>query len=247
MNIVRFLESLLRPPNSLIWLAVAGLILLRTRWRRVGMIVLVVAVGTIYLLSIPLVVSALLSPLDRYPPLDPSGTTRPDAQAIVVLSAGKTSALEFGGEVVTGVALERLRYGVWLQRQVERPILLTGDTSSLMAEALSDWFGAEARWVENESRNTHEHAVNCAGLLREAGIERIYLVTHYWHMPRAVAAFRQINGLEIVPAPLGIGDGSQREWHSPKWIMPGISHLYASAIALHEWIGRFWYRLRYGY
>lgn len=244
---IRFLETLLRPPNSLIWLAVLGLILLRTRRRRAGLVVLAASVISLYLLSIPLVVAALLSSLDRYPPLDPTGTTRPDAQAIVVLSAGKTEALEFGGEVVTGMALERLRYAVWLQRRVSRPILLTGFTSSRMAEAMRKWFGAEARWVENESRNTHEHAVRCAGLLRDADIDRIYLVTHFWHMPRAVAAFRQIDGLEIVPAPLGFGDGDERQWHNPRWIMPGTGHLYTSALALHEWIGRLWYRIRYGY
>ncbi len=244
---VRFFESLLRPPNSLIWLALIGLILLWTRRYRAGVAVLSVAVVALYLLSTPLVVSALLSSLDRYPPLDPSGATRPDAQAIVVLSAGKTSARELGGDIVTGMALERLRYGVWLQRQVGRPILITGVTGPLMAEAMNKWFGAEARWVEGESRNTHEHAINCADLLRGAGIERIYLVTHYWHMPRAVASFRQIEGLEIVPAPLGINDRDQRDWYDPRWIMPGIPHLHASAIALHEWIGRFWYRARYGY
>ncbi len=244
---IRFLESLLRPPNSLFWLAVAGLILLRTRRRRAGIVVLAVSVISLYLLSTPLVVAMLLSSLDRHPPLDPSGTGRPDAQAIVVLSAGKIAAPEYGRPVVSAMALERLRYGVWLQRQVGRPILLTGVTSSLMAEALDTWFGVEARWVEKESRNTHEHAVRCAGLLRDAGIERIYLVTHYWHMPRAVAAFEQIDGLVIVPAPLGFSDGDPRDWYNPRWLMPGTVNLYAAALALHEWIGRFWYRLRYGY
>ncbi len=244
---IRFLESLLRPPNSLIWLALVGLILLRTRRRRAGMVLLAASVICLYLLSTPLAVTVLSSSLDRHPPLDPSGAGRPDAQAIVVLSAGKMTALEYGGDVVAPMALERLRYAVWLQRQVGRPILLTGVTSSVMAESLRRWFGAEARWIEDESRNTHEHAVRCAGLLRDAGIDRIYLVTHYWHMPRAVAAFRQIDGLEIVPAPLGFVVGEPRPWYHPKWLLPGTIHLYSSALAFHEWIGRLWYRLRYGY
>ena len=244
---IRFLESLLRPPNSLIWLAVGGLILLRTRWRRAGTVLLAMSVTTLYLLSTPLVVDGLLASLDRYPPLDPSGFGRPDAQAIVVLSAGKTKALEFGKEVVTGTALERLRYGAWLHRRVDRPILLTGISSSLMAEALQTWFGTQARWVEDESRNTHEHAANCADLLRREGIDAIYLVTHYWHMPRAVAAFEQIEGLQVVPAPMGFGGGTAPRWYSPKRLMPGTTHLYVSALALHEWIGRVWYRVRYGY
>ncbi len=244
---IRLLESLLRPPNSLIWLAVVGLILLRTRRRRAGIVILSASVICLYLSSTPLVVSLLLAPLDRYPPLDPSGAGRPDAQAIVILSAGKTTALEFGADVVSARAFERLRYGVWLQRRVDRPILLTGVTSSVMAESLERWFGTEARWVEDESRNTHEHAVKCTGLLRDAGIEKIYLVTHFWHMPRAVAAFRQIDGLEIVPAPLGFGDGEPRKWYDPRRLLPGTVHLYASALAFHEWIGRLWYRVRYGY
>ncbi len=244
---IRFLESLLRPPNSLIWLALIGLILLRTRRRRAGVALLAVALIPLFLLSTPLGVSPLLASLDRYPALDPTGASRPDAQAIVVLSAGKTSARELGGDVVSSMGLERLRYGVWLQRQVGRPILLTGITSPLMAESMRRWFGADAEWIEDASRNTHEHAVHCADLLRSEGIDRIYLVTHYWHMPRAVAAFGQIDGLEIVPAPLGLRDGHPRDWYDPKWIMPGVVHLYASAIVLHEWVGRLWYRVRYGY
>ena len=243
---IRFLESLLRPPNSLIWLALVGLILTRTRWRRAGTALLAAAVVSLYLLSTPLMVTPLMRSLERYPPLDPSGTGRPDAQAIVVLSAGTIEAAELGVKVVTGMGLERVRYASWLQRQVERPILLTGVSSDLMAEALQG-FGVEARWVENESRNTHEHAVRCAGLLRDAGIDSVYLVTHTWHMPRAVAAFSQIEGLEIVPAPLGVDAGERRPWYDPRWLMPGAGHLHASALAMHEWIGRAWYRVRYGY
>ena len=244
---IRFLESLLRPPNSLIWLAVVGLILLRTRRRRAGAALLTASVVSLYLLSTPLLVAVLLRSLDRYPPLDPSGAGRPDAQAIVVLSAATATTAEFGDIVVTGMALERLRYAVWLQRRVDRPILLTGISSAEMAAALDRWFGAEARWVENESRNTHQHAVRCAGLLHDAGIDRVYLVTHTWHMPRAVAAFRQIDGLEIVPAPLGVYAGDRRRWYDPRWLMPSAVHLHASALALHEWLGRLWYRVRYGY
>ncbi len=243
---IRFLESLLRPPNSLIWLALVGLILLRTRRRRAGAVLVGVSVVSLYLLSTPLLVTPLLRSLDRHPPLDPSAG-RPEAQAIVVLSAGTMKAAEFGDEVVTGIALERLRYAVWLQRRAGRPILLTGVSSDRMAEALEQWFGVEARWVEAESRNTHEHAVHCADLLRDAGVDRVYLVTHTWHMPRAVAAFGQIDGLEIVPAPMGVDGGERRRWYDPGWLMPSAVHLHASALALHEWIGRAWYRVRYGY
>ncbi len=89
------------------------------------------------------------------------------------------------------------------------------------------------------------HAVACAPLLREARIERIYLVTHYWHMPRAMAAFSQA-GVEVVPAPMGLERG-EMEWYDPRWILPGAGALWTSALVFHEWLGRAWYRLRYGY
>ena len=69
---IRVLESLLRPPHSLIWLALVGLILMRTRRRRAGAVLLAVSLVSLYLLSTPVMVNLMLWTLDRHPPLDPS-------------------------------------------------------------------------------------------------------------------------------------------------------------------------------
>lgn len=82
-------------------------------------------------------------------------------------------------------------------------------------------------------------------MLRRDGVSRIYLVTHFWHMPRAVAAFRHA-GLEVVPAPIGrtaLAD-LRSGWRA--WV-PARTALAASKAVFHEWAGRAWYRLRYGY
>ena len=242
---IGILKGLLLPPASLIWLAVAGLILRRTRWQRAGTALAAAAIGLLYLLSTPLVVAALMRTLDRYPPLSLAAIEQGSAEAIVILSAGRREAPEYGAEIAGPAAFERLRYGVWLHRRLDRPILITGKNGDLMAQAMEDWLGVSARWLESESGNTHLHAVHCTPLLRDAGIERIYLVTHYWHMPRAMAAFGQA-GVEVVPAPMGFL-GTARASYDPRWILPGLGALCTSSVVFHEWIGRLWYRFRYGY
>ena len=230
------------PPYCFFWLAAAGLLLMRTRRRRLGAAVLAVSLASLYVLSAPLTVTALLGTLDRHPPLPP-GSPPAAADAVLVLSGGsREGALEYGGDTVGPMTLDRLRYGAWLSKRTGRPIFLTGSTAAVMARALPD-FGVSARWVEDQSENTHEHAVKSAGMLRAAGIERVYLVTHYWHMPRAVAVFDQIE-VEVVPAPMGFSSGQEKDL---TWLLPSRSALSWSAVIAHEWIGRLWYRVRYGY
>ena len=65
------------------------------------------------------------------------------------------------------------------------------------------------------------------------GVRRIALVTHAWHMPRAVQAFERA-GLQVVPAPTGFTRPQQRallEW------LPSGSGLQSSREILREWLG----------
>ncbi len=59
---------------------------------------------------------------------------------------------------------------------------------------------AQHLMLENESRDTHDNAVNSAQLLKARGMHRILLVTSAYHMRRSVALF-EAQGLEVVPAP----------------------------------------------
>ncbi len=73
----------------------------------------------------------------------------------------------------------------------------------------------------------------------------MYLVTHFWHMPRSVAAFHAA-GLEVVPAPMGFF-GPKPSHRGVLAVLPRTEPLCFSGAALHEWVGRLWYRVRYGY
>ena len=60
-----------------------------------------------------------------------------------------------------------------------------------MAKVLQDELGVKVTWVEQQSTTTQENAKNSANILRKEGIQRVYLVTHYWHMPRSQAIFEK--------------------------------------------------------
>ena len=65
-----------------------------------------------------------------------------------------------------------------------------------MAQSLTDDFRTPPRWVEAKSADTWENARFSADILRAEGITSVYVVTHAWHMRRAVLAF-QGTGLTV--------------------------------------------------
>lgn len=249
MDWTEAVEKLLMPPTGLFWLGLAGIALAASKKRRRwGVGLLASSFAGLYVLATPLVADLLLASLDRYPPLAASGPLpgAPEVGCVVILGGGlREGAGEFGGDTVSGLTLERLHYGVWLAERTELPVLITGFTAPVMADVLARRFHHEARWLESESRDTHQNAVFTARLLKAEGIRRVYLVSHYWHLPRAMAAFRHA-GLEPVPAPLGLA-GDPEEGRGLKVLVPRAGPLMVVQIAVHEWGGRLWYRLRYGY
>ncbi len=109
--------------------------------------------------------------------------------------------------------MERDSYGVTLSQATHLPILLTGGTpdatssnepteAELTQKILNNEFQIQARRVEKQSTATQENAAFSAKILKQEGITHIYLVTHFWHMPRAQAVFEK-HGLKVTPAPMG--------------------------------------------
>ena len=145
------------------------------------------------------------------------------AAAIVVLGGGVEGyAPEYGAANLQHASLERLRYGVWLGGQTGLPVAFSGGVgwSQIAAESeayvasriAADEFKRPLKWAEDRSRDTRENAVNSVSLLKLSGVKHIVLVTHAWHMPRALRAFEDAAAaavtsgasIRIEPAPLGL-------------------------------------------
>ncbi|MEL7060249.1 MAG: YdcF family protein [Acidobacteriota bacterium] len=237
-------ERLLLPPIGLLWLGAIGVVLalVSARRRRLGLTLASIAVVGLFVLSTPLVARLVVSTVDRVEPLDLEAP--PAAEAVVVLGAGyRHGGREWGRDVVSGSGLDRLRYAVELWRRTGRPILVTGYTAETTAQSMRRDFLAEPRWLETRSRTTWENAAFSAPILFADGVERIYLVTHFWHMPRSVEAF-EAQGLEVVPAPMGFVDRRRDLWLDR--LLPTLDALHLVDTVVHEWVGMAWYRLRHG-
>lgn len=238
MTLNALLTPLVVPPVNL---AVLALLALGLRWRRVAIVLL----GLLLLLALPLLSNAMMRGLED----GLSATGEPaGAQAILVLGGDLDRGRD--GLVVPGsLTLERLRDAAALARRTGLPLAVTGGPAwdggpaigTIMATSLREDFGLPVRWIETGSADTWENARNSAALFKAAGIDKVVVVTHAWHMRRSLLAFRNY-GLVVIPAPVwrfGYPPGSVAGT-----LMPRATTWQDSYFALHEWIGIGWYDLR---
>ncbi|MEO3693748.1 YdcF family protein [Roseateles paludis] len=157
------------------------------------------------------------------PALRPADLPRGPKTAILVLGGGiRQHVPEYDAAGLQALTQERLNYGVWLARQTGDALAFSGgigwaarDQTLSEAEVVSrvakEQYGITLALAESTSRDTRENAQNTLPLLTRAGFQRVILVTHDLHMPRALRAFKNATGaesLEIIPAPLGMNDGN---------------------------------------
>ena len=243
--ITNAIAALLMPPGILLVILLVALMLTWRRPRVARALVLVVWLA-LYALSTPCMASFLLELLQPAPLESPSDRS---VQAIVVLGSGTYfAAPEYGGSTVNSHTLARVRYAAHLHRTLRAPVLTSGGSPSrnhapealLMKQVLEREFQVPVTWVEETSNNTMENARGSAHVLGPAGIKRIYLVTHAWHMPRARYAF-ETAGFSVIPAPTGYAIRPPADVLS---LMPSAQALFNSSLFFHEVIGIGWYHLR---
>ncbi len=241
-------DILVLPPFNLIILAAIGLFLLR-RHRRTGIAALSISLVLLYAFSTPLVSGLLSRSVRAYEALDIYALAKPEAQAIVILGAGKyPDAPEYFGDTISGATLERVRYGAFLHRRTGIPVLVTGgdprntgsSEAELMRAVLEEEFGVSVKWSEDKSNNTLESALGSRSLFAGEGINTVFLITHSDHMARATWAFRHA-GIDAIPAPTIVQGISSFEGLD---LLPRANAMHGTALALREWIGRAWYAIR---
>lgn len=241
------LELLVLPPANLFLLFLAGLWIARRR-ARLGRAVQLAAVLVLYLLSLPAIAGMMLRTLEPAAPLDAAALAQSGAGAIVVLSAEATTSPEYGGATLGGLTLERVRYAARLAHASSLPVLVTGGAlgngqppiAEIMSNVLEKEYGVAVRWIEDRAQTTDENARFSAAILRREGIGTVALVTHAFHMPRAVLAFTAA-GMKVVAVPTMFTPPAEE----PDEFLPSAKALQQSFFAAHEWIGLIWYRLNY--
>ncbi len=256
------LTALLLPPVPLLLAILIGVWFMR-RQRRGAIWLVVVSVIALWLIACSGFARGLESLLlGASPPLRAERVAQLRAQvasspgetpvAIVVLGGGaEPYAPEYDSGSLEDASLERLRYGLWLARRTGSPVAFSGGLgwagrpgvpeANLAQRIATEDFRQPLRWVENTSRDTRENADHTLSLLSQAGVKRIVLVTHGWHMHRAVALFEaaaRSSRIRIEPAPMGLADHTQLpvlDW------LPSSLGFKQSRQVLREWLGwRLW-------
>lgn len=243
----QIVKVLALPPVAPLLLAIAGLAMIR-RHPRAGRRIAVFGVATLWLLATPAVGDFLQRCLDRTPPLTLAKAA--DAQAIVILGGGtRRFAAEYGGATISGITLDRIRYGAWLARATRLPILVSGGAvrgappeAQLMRDILENEFGVPVRWMESESRNTHENAVDSAKMLSDAGIKSVILVGHSFDFPRSRKEFAAA-GIHAIAAPIAIPPAVPHEWGD---FVPSPYGLSRSYFVLYEMFANVLFWMQHG-
>lgn len=236
---------LLLPPINLLAFVVIGAALCH---RRGGRALLFISLSGLVLFSLPAVSGCLMALLERGLDHVPAPAQAP--QAIVILSADEQRVImpDGTGWRVGGLTLEREAAGAVLARQTHLPILVTGGVIRAHAPPLADQMAAsmdrdflsQVRWREDRSGDTWQNAVFSAAILRAQGIDRVYLVTHAWHMRRALLAFRRA-GLVATPSSVQLDAVPDLRAAS---FLPSVRGWQESFYAMHELIGWAWYAVR---
>ncbi|KPU51943.1 hypothetical protein AN403_483 [Pseudomonas fluorescens] len=247
-----FVKQLLLPPGILLLLLLLAWWLRRSR-PRLASVCFALGLGGFWLMSLPVVVQWSAGLLEREPPLarDEWAGLGQRADAIVILGSGRERGdVAWGADQPTGVGLERQRFAARLAKASGLPVLTSGglhfgtppSEAQMMADSLREDFGVTVRWQEGSSRTTWENAQFSAEVLLPQGIRRVVVVTHAWHMPRAVWSFRKA-GFEVVPAPVGFlgGDNAQP---LGGW-MPEFKAIWQNGQLMNEAVGQIGYSLFY--
>lgn len=246
------IRAFLLPPMLFLFLALVGLGV-SLMWKKLGVAVAAVSLVLMFLFSTPFVTGILMNSLQTEEAITEQNYKKvlKNADALVVLGGGQRRMTpEFGHDTASEFTLERIRYAAWLAKRTGLPLIISGgkvgrdsrSIAEIMQDILQKEFVAIVDHVEMTSRNTYENARYTAEILGKNKMNKIALVTHAWHMPRARKAFEHFN-IEVIPAPTAYY--GQSESLRPGDFVPSANALRYSSLAFHEIVGQFWYDMYY--
>jgi len=245
------IAQLLIPPGSLVLIGLIGICFWQKRW---GKWLALASFILLWLLSSSPVRNMLTSSLEYQYPAYSFNQTLPNDTAIIVLGGGvQEQAPDYQNkDALTRFGMMRTIYAAQIAKHTGLPIFATGGTplssrTTSESSVMKHWlitFGIHASQIheENKANTTWENATFSTKLLNKRNIHTVVLVTSAWHMPRAAWCFEQ-QGLNVIPAPTDyLTDQADNDIRSflPRW-----DRLAESGRALHEYLGLFWYKLKY--
>lgn len=248
----QFSQIWILPPGLNLLLAIIGFLFIKLHQQRIGRILILLSLVSLWILSTPILAQLLISHLqNQYQPIQVDQLHQQNNAAIVVLGGGDLPASEYKtNHVPVGATFARLHYAVYLHKKLKIPIIVSGGVGAphtgadLMSEELKNYFHTTAKWKERNSINTKDEGLFMVSLLEKHHIKVIYLITNAWHIPRAMytfnAAFKN-TGIKIIAAPMGYMNLHNK--HKFFDYLPTVEGLNVNIINIHEYVGMLAYRI----
>jgi uncharacterized SAM-binding protein YcdF (DUF218 family) len=161
--------------------------------------------------------------------------------SVILLPGGLSWRAEDGGEKLSDWSIERANRVVELSRKgvLEQVVLPGGlgiginSEAELLKKYLKNIIDIKRYVVAGRSDTTFENIKTLMPLLNKQN--SYYLVTSYWHMPRAKGV---ADKLSLITCP--VMTGNKMNWS----LIPSFEAHWHSKAAMHEWMGLAWYRIK---
>ena len=254
----KIISAFLFPLPISLLLSFTGLYLLWfTTKQRAGKIFVSAGLVILTLFSYSFIANKLLRPLERrYNSFEMEGQSSalntedgPAIKFVVVLGGGHTSDPELPliSRMNTS-ALVRLMEGIRIYRKYSgAKLLLSGggefdsvSEAEMMAHIAREMGIPEGDIIlESKSKDTRDEALFIKPIV---GSGQFVLITTASHIPRSMALFKKL-GMNPIPSPIGhsVKDGQGLR---PESFFPSTGSLQNAELAIHEYIGITWAKLR---
>lgn len=240
-ELTKIITAMIMPPFNVLMLWLFALLCFGFKYKKLGYLSTFFGISILYIFSIPYTSKTLNDSL-----ITEDKLTLQDyrsAQAIVLLGGGIRDSKELFGKLTTNqIAVERVRYAAFLQKETQLPLLITGSAANgtseakIMADELAMFYQIPTKWLEEKAKTTKENALFSREMLEKEGIKRIVLVTNQWHMQRAKMLFEK-QGFEVLPASVGSGATPETYGINLMYFIPQAGAMHSNTQALKEWIG----------
>jgi len=244
----KIITPLFLPMSLCLILLLTGIFLLWfTQRQKTGKLLVSAGAILLLLLSCGDVSNKLIAPLEyKYPPLS---TVPSSVKWIVVLGGGHVSDSKLPvSSQISRESLVRLTEAVRLHREMpqSRLVLSGGKFFDKVPEAQILYRAAKIMNVspsdmimESSAKDTEEQARLIRAIVKK---QPFILVTSASHMPRAIALFKKYN-LSPIPAPTG-HLAEKKSYLLPRNFYPLSENIYKAELALHEYLGIIWLKIK---
>ncbi len=239
----KFITFFIEPYGMVLSLFVLGIYLLFLNRDRLAKIFLSLGLGFMFLYAYPPFSNLLITSLEnQYSKYDYKSNIR----YIHVLGSGhNTDISQPISSQIAEAGIKRVLEGVIIHMKIPNSKLIftgyegkTDIANALMNAKLAITLGVKEEniIINPKPKDTKEEALFVKELL---GDESFVLVTSASHMPRSMMLYKSLE-LNSIPAPTAFYKGEFRGFLE----VPSVGSFYVSQIAMHEYFGILWSKLR---